>query len=91
MSTANTGLQEPDQDDALVNNPMDPTPSRLDVAKDVALVTVRFVKTLLQRLPDVAEGNPVKAALGIAKLILDIRDVSHIHLRWYSTDREFRK
>ena len=91
MSTANTGLQEPDQVDALVNNPMDPTPSRLDVAKDAALVTARFAKTLLQRLPDVAEGNPVKAALGIAKLILDIRDVSHIHLRWYCTDRESRK
>jgi len=75
----------------LVKNPMDPTPSRLDVAKDVALVTGRFAKTLLQRLPDVAEGNPVKAALGIAKLILDIRDVGHIHLRWYCTDRESRK
>ena len=70
---------------------MDPAPSKLDVAKDVALVTARFAKTLLQRLPDVAEGNPVKAALTIAKLILDVRDVSHIYLRWYSTDRESRR
>ena len=66
-------------------------PSRLDVAKDAALVTARFAKTLLQRLPDIVEGNPVKAALGIAKLILDIRDVGHTYLCYYSTDHESRK
>ena len=74
-------LQEPDEIDALVKGPHAPAPSELEVVKDAALVTGRFIKTLLQKLPDVAEGNPVKAALGIVKLILDISDVSCTDLR----------
>ena len=34
-----------------------------------------FTQTLLERLPDVADENPVKLAFGIARLILDIEEV----------------
>lgn len=79
-ASANKGPQELDEVDAWVGRSSDLPKSTLEVAKDAALVTLRFTKTLLQRLPDVADGNPVKVALGIAKLILDIRDVGNIHL-----------
>ena len=73
--------KEPDEIDALVKGPSAAPASKLEVAKDVALVTGRFIKTLLQRLPDVADGDPIKVALGITKLILDIVDVSYTDLR----------
>ena len=91
QSLADAGLQEPDEVDALVKTQSGPAPTKLKVMKGVALVTARFIGTLLQRLPDVADGDPVKAALGIAKLILDIRKVSHTQPCRYATDFEFRK
>ena len=45
------------------------------VAKDVGSVAWRFTQTVLKRLPDVTDGNPVKTALGIVKLIIEITDV----------------
>jgi len=32
---------------------------------------------LLKKVPDVVDGNPVKVAFGIAKIILQIKDVCH--------------
>lgn len=49
--------------------------SALLVAKDVGSVAWRFTQTVLKRLPDVTDGNPVKTALGIVKLIIEITDV----------------
>ena len=63
----------------------------LSVAKDLASVTGRFVQTLLKRLPDVTDGNPVKAALGIAKLIIEISEVSQLPLHWTSVDYALRE
>ncbi|KAG6835387.1 hypothetical protein H0H93_001943, partial [Arthromyces matolae] len=41
--------------------------------KDTLKVTGRFIQTLLKKLPDVADGNPVKIALGLAKMIVEIK------------------
>ena len=49
-------------------------------------MTWRFTQTLLKKLPDVADGNPVKVALGVAKLILDIKDVSRSRLVRHAID-----
>ena len=70
--------------------PSGPSPSVLSATKDVGLVTWRFTQTLLKRLPDVADGNPVKVAFGIAKLILDIKDVSPPRLGWHAIDDAVR-
>ena len=80
---ADVGVQGDQEIDALVNKPSDPPPSKFEAAKDVALVTGRFIRTLLQKLPDVVDGNPAKVALGIAKLILDIRDVRNAYIHWH--------
>ena len=40
------------------------------------MISWRLTQSLLKRLPDVTDGNPVKIAFGIAKLILEIADVS---------------
>ena len=76
---ADAGPQEPEEVDALTKNTNDSPPSKLEIVKDTALVTGRFIKTLLQRLPDVADGDPIKVAFGITKLILDIVDVGHTY------------
>ena len=80
---ADACIQEPDEIDALVKRTSAPPPGKLKAAKDATRVTGRFIGTLLKRLPDVVDGNPAKVALGIAKIILDIRDVCHIYVRWH--------
>jgi hypothetical protein len=40
-------------------------------------VASRFVQTLLKKVPDYVDTNPVKVAFTIAKVILEIKDVSH--------------
>ncbi|KAG6834188.1 hypothetical protein H0H93_011313, partial [Arthromyces matolae] len=41
--------------------------------KDTLMVTGRFIQTLVKKLPDVTGGNPVKIALGLAKMIVEIK------------------
>ena len=47
--------------------------------KDALKFTGRFTQMLMKRLADVADGNPVKAALGIAKAIIEIKEVRALH------------
>ena len=44
-------------------------------AKDGLGVTSRFAQTLLKKLPDYVDTNPVKMAFSIAKAIIEIKDV----------------
>ena len=52
-----------------------PAPSALKSAKVIGAVAWRFTQTLLKRIPDVVDENPVKVAFGIAKLILELSEV----------------
>ena len=38
-------------------------------------VSLNFTQTLLKKLPDVVDGNPVKIALGLVKMGIQIKDV----------------
>ena len=48
---------------------------RKEIAQDGLGVASRFVQTLLKRLPDCVDTNPVKVAFSIAKIIIEIKDV----------------
>ena len=43
--------------------------------KDILEVTGRSILTLAKRLPEIADPNPVKIALGLVKLIVEIQQV----------------
>ena len=45
--------------------------------KDRLGVTSRFMQTLLKKLPACVDTNPVKVAFSIAKVIIEIKDVSY--------------
>ena len=45
------------------------------IAKDRLGVASRFTQTLLKKLPDCVDTNPVKVAFSIAKVIIEIKDV----------------
>jgi len=45
-------------------------------AKESLEVTSRFTQTLLKRVPECVDVNPVKVAFAIAKVIIDIKCVS---------------
>lgn len=47
----------------------------LATTKDDLLVGLGFTEMLLKKLPDIVDGNPVKVAFGIAKVVLQIKDV----------------
>jgi hypothetical protein len=47
-------------------------------------VAARFAQTLLKKLPDCVDSNPVKMAFSIAKVIIEIKDVCrHLCLSAY--------
>ena len=45
---------------------------------------------LLKKAPDVVDGNPVKVAFGIAKIILQIKDVCHCSSHWCPTNSAYQ-
>jgi hypothetical protein len=62
--------------------------------KDILKVTGNAITTVAKRLPDLADPNPVKIALGLVKLIIEIQQVRHgsahcsppnYHLRLWQT------
>ena len=57
------------------SNPVKPISSVQSAVKDYAAVAFSFTTMLLKRIPDVVDTNPAKIAFGIAKLVLQIRDV----------------
>ena len=48
---------------------------RKATTKESFNVTVRFVQTLLKRVPECFDANPVKMAFSIAKVIIEMKDV----------------
>ena len=48
---------------------------RMAVTKDRVGVASRFAQTLLKRLPNCIDTNPVKVAFSVAKMIIEIKDV----------------
>jgi len=60
--------------------PASTNPQRQDsdwkaTAKEGLEVASRFVQTLLKKVPDCVDTNPVKAAFSIARAIIEIKDV----------------
>ncbi|KIJ90137.1 hypothetical protein K443DRAFT_686937 [Laccaria amethystina LaAM-08-1] len=53
------------------------TPKPGSSIKDVLKVTGNAITTVAKRLPDLADPNPVKIALGLVKLIIEIQQVRH--------------
>jgi hypothetical protein len=45
---------------------------------------------LLKKLPDAVDSNPVKVAFGIAKIILQIKEVCQRSSHWPLTDYDVR-
>ena len=43
--------------------------------KDILKLTGRSILTLTKRLPEIVDANPVKMALGLVKLIVEIQQV----------------
>jgi len=64
--------------------------STSSIATDYARVTWSFTQMLLKRLPDAVDSNPVKMAFGIAKNILQIKEVRHHSSHWPLTDQDVR-
>ncbi|KIJ90176.1 hypothetical protein K443DRAFT_15452 [Laccaria amethystina LaAM-08-1] len=65
-----------DQSHGLVSNPPEnrqTAPKPGSSIKDILGVTGRAITTLAKRLPDIADPNPVKVALGLVKLIIEIQ------------------
>ena len=50
-------------------------PKTVSTAKESFKVTGRFIQTLMTKLPEIVDGNPVKMALSLAKLIIEIKQV----------------
>ncbi|KAJ2928324.1 hypothetical protein H1R20_g8771, partial [Candolleomyces eurysporus] len=50
------------------------TSSAQSTAKDALKVTLNFTQTLMKRLPEIVDGNPVKMALSLVKAIIQIKD-----------------
>ncbi|TEB30781.1 WD40 repeat-like protein [Coprinellus micaceus] len=42
--------------------------------KDALKVSLNFTQTFLKRLPEIVDGNPVKMALSLAKMIVEIKE-----------------
>ncbi|KIJ94396.1 hypothetical protein K443DRAFT_683759, partial [Laccaria amethystina LaAM-08-1] len=67
-----------DQFHGLASNPPEnrqTAPKPGSSTKDSLKVTGRAILTLAKRLPDIADPNPVKIALGLVKLIIEIQKV----------------
>ncbi|PPQ94932.1 hypothetical protein CVT25_004418, partial [Psilocybe cyanescens] len=72
-TTTTTSL---DQSRGLVSNPPEDgqtVPKTASSTKDVLGVIGRSILTLTVRLPEILDGNPVKMALGLVKLIIEIQ------------------
>jgi len=54
-----------------------PKSAYLSTAKDILGVASSFTQMLLKKAPDAVDGNPVRVAFGIAKIILQIKDVCY--------------
>jgi len=56
-------------------NPAEPTRSTLETAKDYIGVGWSLAQMLLKKTPDAVDLNPVKIAFGLAKIVLQLKEV----------------
>ena len=56
-------------------NPAEPTRSTLETAKDYIGVGWSLAQMLLKKTPDAVDMNPVKIAFGLAKIVLQLKEV----------------
>ena len=56
-------------------NAAEPTRSTLKTAKDYIGVGWSLVQMLLKKTPDAVDINPVKIAFGLAKIVLQLKEV----------------
>ena len=47
----------------------------VSTTKESLKVTGRFIQTLMTKLPEIVDGNPVKMALSLAKVVIQIKKV----------------
>jgi len=59
--------------------------------KDYAGVALSFTTMLLKRLPDAVDMNPVKVAVGIVKIVLQIKDVRRCSSHRCLTDYAYQE
>ena len=71
--------------------PVKPTNSTRAVVKDYAAGALSFTTMLLKKLPPAVDPNPVKIALGIAKIVLEIKDVRRGSSRRCLTDYAYQE
>ena len=59
-------------------SPADESAQPPSTIKDALKVSLNFTATLLKRLPEIVDGNPVKMALSLAKMIVEIKEVGRL-------------
>jgi len=50
-------------------------PKAVSTTKENLKVAGRFIQTLMTKLPEIVDTNPAKMALGLAKVIIEIKKV----------------
>jgi len=50
-------------------------PKTASTTKENLKVAGRFIQTLMTKLPEIVDTNPAKMALGLAKVIIEIKKV----------------
>jgi len=58
----------------------------VSTTKENLKVAGRFIQTLMTKLPEIVDTNPVKMALSLAKVIIEIKKVCHYSLARSLTD-----
>ena len=62
-------------------------PKTVSTTKEGLKVTGRFIQTLMMKLPEIVDGNPVKMALSLAKVVIEIKKVRRCSLYYTPNDR----
>jgi len=55
-------------------------PNTISTTKENLKVAGRFIQTLMTKVPEIVDGNPVKMAFGLAKVIITIKKVRRFFL-----------
>jgi hypothetical protein len=61
------------------------------VTKDRLGVASRFAQTLLKKVPECVDANPVKVAFSIARVIIEIKDVGYYFVSWAQANYYIRR
>ena len=76
VAVSSPAQEVPTQEKTPVPPPAQKSASKSSAAKNVLNRSWDFTQTLLKRLPDIVDENPVKVVLGLVKLVAEIKDVS---------------